>query len=323
MPPSFDLLHCPVCDAADQGFTPLDPGTLTGFPAVQCRGCGLGIEQTLSADPVGPYARDAYDAARNAGAGGARWRRFHHDTAVAAARLAQLGPSLPTGTAWVDVGCSAGALLALLRRRGWQVLGVEADPATASEVTQALGVPVVNYQVWFSNAHRSYREDQKADVVSFFDVVEHLLDPVGTLQAAAAGLHNGGALVVEVPDLDAGLSGAEGFAKWKHRRISEAYTEHVFHFSERSLEQLRVRHLKHMVQVRLARPVEGRLQVVWRKDLPPVPPDNTVTPSAIAVELHRRPRHEQVTILDRMRRDDPALHQEVAAAFARLTESKA
>lgn len=314
---AFELSYCPVCDGADQGFTVLDTGT---FPAIRCRGCSLGIEQRLSVDPVGVYARDAYDGVRNAGAGGSRWQRYHHDSAVAVSRLSQLGSSLPSGSTWVDVGCSSGALLTVLRRRNWRVLGVEADIIAAEEVIRAVGVPVIDYRSWLATASRSPREDQKVDVVSMFDVIEHLLDPVGTLQIAANSLHHGGVLVVEVPDFDVGLKEPEWSTQWKHRRITETFTEHIWHFSEQTLEQIRVRHLKNMIQVRLARPVHGRLQIVWKKDCPPPTTTSQISPAAIAIELLRQPRVERLEILKRMAAGDPGLHREVSAAVRGFEE---
>ncbi len=308
----FDLLHCPICDDASQGFTLLtasDP-----LPAYSCNGCGLGIETVLSRDPLGDYRRATYDDRRNAGIGGPRWPRFHHDTAVAALRLSQLGTSVPSSGTWVDVGCSNGAFIALARRRGWKVLGVEADTAAAEEVSRVVGLRVIDFSTWVAiaqgeNAHRA------VDVISFFDVVEHLLDPVGVLRAAANAVVPGGVIVVEVPDLTAA---GDGFSTWGHRRVTADFTEHLWHFNENSLDLLRVRHLPGFVKVRVARPVPGRLQVVWKKDgVAAVHPDHIMT--GLAMRLMSIPEPQRAAVLSQMRTEDPDTFRRVSDDLTKFT----
>lgn len=259
MPAGFDLLHCPVCDGP-----PVDPAVLDTAPlAVRCSGCGLGIEADLRLSPTA-YARAEYDRHRNAGQGGNRWARFHHDSAVAACRFDQLAGVLPDrpGRVWVDVGCGAGAHLAAARRRGWTAAGVEADPDTAAEVTAVLGVPVFPYGAWVTTAAAG---PAAVDVVSFFDSLEHLLDPVGALVAAAAAVRPGGLVVVEAPDL-AAVRPAD-FPRWKHRRNAE-FTEHVWHFSVDTVAAAVRRYLPGFEPVHAAAPVRDRFQVAYRRVSP-------------------------------------------------------
>lgn len=249
---AHDRLICPICDGT--AFDELAP--TSGYPAGRCRGCGLGIEERLSKDPARAYARAAYDPHRDANAGSDRWQRFHHDSAVAADRLAQLRAVLPRdpgGRRWVDVGCNNGAFLVAARRAGWSPVGVEADPEDAREVAALLGVPVLAYPVWAA------APSPNADAVSLFDVLEHVLDPVGTFVAAARSLRPGGVLVVECPDLGARTTVVD----WKHRRITKEFTEHIWHFSERSLSVLAARYAPTLRLVHVARPVEDKIQVAW------------------------------------------------------------
>lgn len=259
-----DLITCPVCESETE-FEPLAGGP---HRAVRCRSCSLGIELSLSRNPAGAYARPVYDLARNDKAGLSRWARFHHDSAVAQLRLAQLSPVLPRpqpGAArpvWVDVGCGNGAHLAAARRRGWAVVGVEADAEAARELSELLAVPALAYGQWAATANNA---PPAADAVSFFDVLEHLLDPVGTLQLAARSLRPGGVLVVEAPDLDSTTPEDFAAGKWRHRRVTTDFTEHVWHFSRRSLATLAARHLPGLEEVRSASPVPTKLQLAWRR----------------------------------------------------------
>jgi SAM-dependent methyltransferase len=105
------------------------------------------------------------------------------------------------------------------------------------------------------------RAPHPTDVVSFHDVLEHLFDPVGTLRTAARALRPNGLVVVEVPDLDQ----ADDFRSWKHRRIGEGFTEHVWHFTAKALAGIQARHLPHFTLTKTDVPVAGKLRVVWRK----------------------------------------------------------
>lgn len=272
MPPAYDRVVCPVCDGTE--FDEL----ATAPRAVRCRACGLGIEARVRL-PINAYRPDVYDAARDRGTGQDRWARFHHDSAVAADRLDQLKPLLPktpvaaTGRplVWVDVGCNSGAFLVVARRRGWEVVGVEADPAAAAQVGPAVGVQVLTPDVWAAYARqpagtKTHPAPPKPFAVSLWDVLEHLLDPVHAFVTAAAALEPGGLLVLDVPDLDQ----AGDLATWKHRRVTETFTEHLYHFSRASLEALASRFTPDLRPVRFTTPVPGKLQAVFRKIEPGV-----------------------------------------------------
>lgn len=244
------IKYCPVCDNVDQSaFSVLSKDHR--FPAVRCGGCGLGIESVVYMSAVS-YEPDTYDHNRNDGVGAARFAKFNHDSGVAALRLAQLADALPKWPGfWVDVGCENTSLLTVLRRRKWEVLGVEAVQPDFNPTA----VPIKSFVDWVA-------APPPATVVSFNDVIEHLLDPVDALKTAAKAVSTSlpGYIVIEVPDLDS----TNNFDKWKHRRITTTLTEHIYHFSEKSLKVLLERHLPGFTQVHIARPVSGRLQVVWR-----------------------------------------------------------
>lgn len=271
-------VFCPICSHADSAeFAPLDQNP----SAVECLRCGLGIETELKVDPDF-YKRAVYDGARNHGAGDNRWSRFHHDSAVAADRVQQylgnVAATWPmvtlTDRRWVDVGCGNAAMLTHLSRQGWSVMGVEADEESAREVTNLLGITVLPFSSWSAFSRTVAGGNH---VVSFVDVLEHFLDPVGAVMAASRQVEVGGLIIVEAPDLE---KGKVSFSNWKHRRIGEN-TEHIWHFTLRSLEALRAKYLPDFQTVKSESIMQDRLQVIWRKSAAP----DAVTDAPVVVDL--------------------------------------
>ena len=93
----------------------------------------------------------------------------------------------------LDVGCATGDFLKVARGRGWQVLG--ADPSVARAQVEADGIVLVGTTV-----HDAEVEPGSLDAVTFWDVLEHVTDPVADLTRACALLRPGGVLALTVPD---------------------------------------------------------------------------------------------------------------------------
>lgn len=124
----------------------------------------------------------------------------------------------------LEIGCSQGELLCLLRERGAHPMGVEAS-RIARSAAQERGLPVVE--------RVEDLPDEEYDLVLLFDVLEHLPVPLETLQWIAKRLARSGRVVVAVPNaesLECRLLGARWFALELPR--------HLTHFSPHALERL-------------------------------------------------------------------------------------
>lgn len=255
----YDKVICPICDGTEvikldgQKKDDNDKGV------VKCVSCGLGIELSLRLNNA-DYSKTFYDQTR--GVGNGTWARFHHDSFVASERLKQLKTALPKDPGvWLDVGCSNGATISYLRRQGWTVAGVEADPAFCQEVTSMVGAPIMPYRDWLaSSLSLKARPSDGFTVISFFDVLEHVIDPVAAIQAAVQSCSsNGGLIVVEAPD----FGSCPDIYSWKHRRLHEGMTEHIWHFTKSSLEILFRRHVKGAKLINEFKPSESRIQLAF------------------------------------------------------------
>jgi 2-polyprenyl-3-methyl-5-hydroxy-6-metoxy-1,4-benzoquinol methylase len=125
----------------------------------------------------------------------------------------------------LDVGCATGDFLKVARSRGWDVLGV--DPSAARELVQAAGIALVGRTV-----HDAEVAEGQLDAISFWDVLEHLPDPVADLVKARQLLRPGGVVAVTVPD------SANYVARLSGRRWFGYKTagEHLQFFTKASLQ---------------------------------------------------------------------------------------
>src|SRR5207245_96199 len=93
-----------------------------------------------------------------------------------------------------DIGCGMGFFLDLMRREGWETMGVEPAPNAARHARERLGLDVVEGTI------ETARVDGPFDVVTLWYVLEHVPNPVEILDRAAALLRPGGLLIVRVPN---------------------------------------------------------------------------------------------------------------------------
>ena len=92
----------------------------------------------------------------------------------------------------LDVGSATGELLAAAQQDGWTTLGVELSDWAADVARRSHGVHVVPEVT-------DVPEDDPFGLVTMFHVVEHLPDPVPTLQAVRRLISPDGLLAAEVP----------------------------------------------------------------------------------------------------------------------------
>lgn len=127
----------------------------------------------------------------------------------------------------LEVGCGEGWFLEAAREKGFEVEGLEPEPARAARVRARLGVPVTcGYIEGAALPAGSF------DVVYHTDLVSHFPDPVGALRAMARLLKPGGVLFFE-----AGLH--TGFSPLWYRVVgSMGYPMHLWFYDEPAFARL-------------------------------------------------------------------------------------
>jgi 2-polyprenyl-3-methyl-5-hydroxy-6-metoxy-1,4-benzoquinol methylase len=123
----------------------------------------------------------------------------------------------------LDVGCGAGEFVHVLRRAGVEASGIEPGREYAEFARRVLEIPIQTATVGAAQVPPA-----SLDVVTMFHALEHVPDPLGVLRTVRTWLTRGGALVVEVPNVESTVQAPA------HRY----HYAHLHHFSAGSLRAL-------------------------------------------------------------------------------------
>ncbi len=131
---------------------------------------------------------------------------------------------VPKNVRVLDIGCGFGETLGYHQSRGCDVYGVEADE-NIRRVADKFGFKV---HVGLFDPNRYERNF--FDYVTMDQVIEHVSDPVATLQGIARVLKPGGVVVLSTPNADGWGAGI-----FRKRWINWHAPYHLHYFSKRSL----------------------------------------------------------------------------------------
>jgi SAM-dependent methyltransferase len=120
--------------------------------------------------------------------------------ATARAKLERLRPGelLAAGARVLDVGCSSGAWLELAEEAGFEATGVEIGEATAAAARER-GLDVITGTLAEALPRLG---DTHFDLITFWDVLEHLHDPRRELELARGLLAPGGLVAASFPNVE-------------------------------------------------------------------------------------------------------------------------
>jgi 2-polyprenyl-3-methyl-5-hydroxy-6-metoxy-1,4-benzoquinol methylase len=95
----------------------------------------------------------------------------------------------------LDIGCATGIFLEGMRVRGWQPDGVELSEFAANYARERFGLPVFT-----GTLEEALYPDKQFDLITMWDVLEHVPDPGSTLTEINRILKPGGWLVLSLPN---------------------------------------------------------------------------------------------------------------------------
>lgn len=195
--------------------------TKFGYDVVKCRNCSLVyVNPRPSRDVVWQRYGDRYFAEEYLPAQG--------DPALSCLRhqtvLRELEPYRQLNRL-LDVGCATGLFLLAARKAGWEEFGLELSAYAAGYAREKLGLNVKQGELAQARFPRTF-----FDIVTLWDTLEHLFEPMVSLVQIREFLRPGGAIAISTPNLDSISFKLVGEA-WSV--ISPA--EHLFYFTRETL----------------------------------------------------------------------------------------
>jgi 2-polyprenyl-3-methyl-5-hydroxy-6-metoxy-1,4-benzoquinol methylase len=250
-PLELERVPCPLCGGDDVVTVGRQHDVALGVPGIfslgRCRGCGLlhqnprpradQLDRAYPAD-YAAHAREA-DMSRLLRRAGpavrwalATWLGYRHldvhdagprERAWARLHRRKIRENFPP---WIgegrllDVGCAAGVFLYQMKQVGWRTAGIEFDADAAAKARR------VTPDVFVGDPLRAAFPPAAFDVVTAFHAVEHLPQPLQTLERMLGWVAPGGLVIVEVPN--AAGAGARLFGRyWSGLDVPR----HLVHFT--------------------------------------------------------------------------------------------
>lgn len=214
---------CCVCGS--RKFTQSMQLVATRFDIHDCQQCGTGVLSPLpsSGELASFYIGQYY---------GESGQKFGRLTEIPVRLIGNrqtrfLTRHLSAGGRVLDVGCGRGVVASPLAAAGYSVTGVEISRDAVGGIDPRVEVVVAGSLEEAPLATESF------DLVVIWHVLEHVVDPAATLQAAHRVLKPGGKLVVAVPN----------YSSWQSRLFGSAWfhldpPRHLYHFSAAGLRML-------------------------------------------------------------------------------------
>jgi len=130
--------------------------------------------------------------------------------------------------ALLDLGCSSGSFLAFMRGAPWKLYGIEMSAEGAATAEAGSGA-----QVFVGDILDAPYPRESFDVITCFDVLEHLYEPRRVMARVSEWLKPGGVFYVLVPNVDSAEKRVFG-SYWHGLELPR----HLFHYSPASLKFL-------------------------------------------------------------------------------------
>ncbi len=137
-----------------------------------------------------------------------------------------------------DIGCGFGHFLVAGKKMGYRVAGVEMSSANVDFIRNEFDITVEK------NSFLDVAESQKYDIMTLWDVLEHIDRADLIVEKASRMLHPGGFVFIQVPQIDS------FFARLLQDQWWAMGLDHVNYFSKRTITHLLARYGIKVVKIR-------------------------------------------------------------------------
>lgn len=198
---TVETIRCDLCGADDSALVLREKDRLHHiegiFDLVRCCRCGLMyINPRPGPEEMSCYYPEDYGPYRVVSRHSSFLNRLDKWYGSDKRRRAVLARAPRASGRVLDIGCSTGAFLEAMRRQpGWEAYGVEVNVEVARYAREVIGL-----DVFAGTLDEAQYPDAFFDIVTLWDVLEHLHGPRETLAEVARIVKPGGLLVASIPN---------------------------------------------------------------------------------------------------------------------------
>src|SRR2546427_11580208 len=165
-------------------------------------------------------------------------------------------PFAPRGGELLDIGCGTGNFLAAARDAEYRVTGIELDRKAARFAKERVGLQRV-FPLTISE-FAGQHADEKFDVVTFFEVLEHQAAPVEFLQKVSMVLKPQGTIALSVPNRERWMTGPDvldyppnHFLRWNAAALRKFLSVQGFEVLSIREQPAEIAHIAKMINMAL------------------------------------------------------------------------
>lgn len=222
------IIYCPICENRKDNKFWIKKN---GYNIYACGNCDTKFihPQPNTNELIKIYDKDYFNRGQKykVGESNSKNNSYNHQHHTLQKRINTIMKIIPNGRI-LDIGCATGEFLRLARENGYEVCGVEISEFSANYARKYYNLNIVNSNLLSANLTSSYY-----DVVTMWDVIEHLPDPRQTICEINRILKPGGLVMFSTGDI------SSFYAKMLNR-FWHLLTppQHLFFFSKKSIKKL-------------------------------------------------------------------------------------
>lgn len=268
-----ETMDCPVCSKATEK---IKVGVWNEYQLFRCAQC----------DVVFSYPFVAGDESWYVDSGNYELLRFNTKTDW---QHEQFLSAPPKGKKLLDIGCNNGVFLHCAEKIGFEVAGLDFNSNSLDAGRKAFGLKRL-YCLTLDDYAKQYPEE-KFDIITFFEVLEHLDNPNEFIEKAKYLLKPTGYIALSVPNRDMFINplGDEDYpphhlTRWSKKSLNNILNAHSFTVVSYKAKKVRpedfagwfdyhvIKKIDHRIRKRLKKAAGNALESKWQRgDIEAVP----------------------------------------------------
>ena len=233
-PLNMTVDRCPICNY--DRITPVY--NFSDFSVLKCLNCGVSWRSNMYTKETirEMYCKESYDAHP--------FFAYNNEHFLESERHKNFERSLtlieslvPKGRL-LDVACGSGTFLRVAEQRGWQGTGIELSPALCQQCASNVQSEIINSSFEDAKLRDTY------DAITFWDIIEHVLDPCSCVAKAASLLRPGGIVLFCTPNEQSLLAKTAkllyklSFSRYDYPALALHPRYHTFFFAQQAFGNL-------------------------------------------------------------------------------------